>query len=543
MVCKDGSSWDIAFYGWDCCSSHQGRAQCPSNIPIMCADLSCNGDHCCDNAGTSACNTMGGVRQCIFSRTTAQTTNKHTSSQEMTTEPPSTTQFTPIHFTATEHTATQFATTHGAATTQRTTMQRSTSQMTAAESTTTQTITITHLTRPMPLTRTIPLTRPMPLTRTIPLTRPMPLTRTIPLTRPMPSTSAPRTFAATTTYTRTITGTANTIRPTRTTMARTTMSPTMTGTTTTSTAPNPSGSLSTIATTHTKSPITTRVVTEATAHNTHLLSTTETTEAKKLSTGPLRTDTVTYNTRPLFTQSAVTSTTTTSNPKTNSNTRLTSRYSTTKAQGSASTMHCSFTSSSGRYNVMVCNDGSSWDVGSYGWDCCSSHQGRAQCPSNKPVMCADQSCYGDHCCDFLGLSPCSIHGGPRLCSEEATTRLPTTAVLDCPFIKNSGNYNIMACKDGSSWDVGSYGWDCCSSHQGRAQCPSNIPVMCADLSCNGDHCCDNAGTTACNTMGGARLCSKLLALYTYKSSGDAYIYIYGASCKHKCNQSHIHKIK
>lgn len=110
-------------------------------------------------------------------------------------------------------------------------------------------------------------------------------------------------------------------------------------------------------------------------------------------------------------------------------------------------------------------------------------------------------------------------------NQYQTTPRQTTST-SCQFTSNSGGYNVMVCKDGSSWDIAFYGWDCCSSHQGRAQCPSNIPIMCADLSCNGDHCCDNAGTTACNTMGGARLCSKLLALYTYKSSGDAYIYIW-----------------
>ena len=66
---------------------------------------------------------------------------------------------------------------------------------------------------------------------------------------------------------------------------------------------------------------------------------------------------------------------------------------------------------------MACVDGSQCDVISLGWDCCASHGGRAQCPANKPVMCADLSCSNDHCCDFAGYYPCFYKGGPRQCGR------------------------------------------------------------------------------------------------------------------------------
>jgi len=53
------------------------------------------------------------------------------------------------------------------------------------------------------------------------------------------------------------------------------------------------------------------------------------------------------------------------------------------------------------------------------WNCCASHGGRAKCPSNYPIMCANhgtQECSGDRCCG-IETTDCSEHGGPRPCPD------------------------------------------------------------------------------------------------------------------------------
>ena len=67
---------------------------------------------------------------------------------------------------------------------------------------------------------------------------------------------------------------------------------------------------------------------------------------------------------------------------------------------------------------MNCLNGGSCNVLQSGWDCCRTRGGRAQCPANKPIMCAGQSCSGDYCCDFnSGSTTCSRYNGVRPCSS------------------------------------------------------------------------------------------------------------------------------
>ena len=51
------------------------------------------------------------------------------------------------------------------------------------------------------------------------------------------------------------------------------------------------------------------------------------------------------------------------------------------------------------------------------WNCCNEHKGRAKCPENAPLMCADENgCAGgsDHCCE-REFGDCS--GGLRKCGK------------------------------------------------------------------------------------------------------------------------------
>lgn len=57
FLCNDGI-YCSSSYG--CCRQHYGRAKCPLEKPYMCADRSCNNDHCCADAAFKC---AGGVRQ------------------------------------------------------------------------------------------------------------------------------------------------------------------------------------------------------------------------------------------------------------------------------------------------------------------------------------------------------------------------------------------------------------------------------------------------------------------------------------------------
>lgn len=61
------------------------------------------------------------------------------------------------------------------------------------------------------------------------------------------------------------------------------------------------------------------------------------------------------------------------------------------------------------------------------------------------------------------------------------------AFLGCPWKRgHSGTDDILKCMDGHSCNIQYDGWDCCTSHGGRAQCPQNFPVMCQASTCGGN---------------------------------------------------------
>eukprot|EP00756_Hemistasia_phaeocysticola_P048721 Hpha_TRINITY_DN23125_c0_g1::TRINITY_DN23125_c0_g1_i1::g.29509::m.29509 len=82
LICIDGyNCLTTGLEGTGCCKTHQGRAQCPPNMPVMCANKVCTfpvpgtggaqtyTDFCCE-VQASDCNTpsKGGTRQCLCDR-------------------------------------------------------------------------------------------------------------------------------------------------------------------------------------------------------------------------------------------------------------------------------------------------------------------------------------------------------------------------------------------------------------------------------------------------------------------------------------------
>ena len=76
-------------------------------------------------------------------------------------------------------------------------------------------------------------------------------------------------------------------------------------------------------------------------------------------------------------------------------------------------LDCDYLSSSDRNGYFKCRDRTFCDEDL----CCINHGGRAKCPKDMPIMCANKVCADntDHCCEITTES-CNIHGGPRLCS-------------------------------------------------------------------------------------------------------------------------------
>ena len=82
-------------------------------------------------------------------------------------------------------------------------------------------------------------------------------------------------------------------------------------------------------------------------------------------------------------------------------------------------------------HYFQCQDGSFCKGFPHNLECCNSHGGRARCPRNEPVMCADKRCAGgnDHCCS-VSAQQCHVDAtlqgysasgpqGPRFCGTYA----------------------------------------------------------------------------------------------------------------------------
>lgn len=204
---------------------------------------------------------------------------------------------------------------------------------------------------------------------------------------------------------------------------------------------------------------------------------------------------------------------------------------------------CPYLNSSTTDDILECYEGRC-NVRVSGWDCCRINSGRKQCPKNRPLMCAAQTCGGDYCCDSLA-DGCARYGGPRDCngvtpSVPATTTRATTPVATrpptttrpatrppttrqatttrpatrpptrppantCDWRSSSGITNTMNCQNGGSCDVIREGWACCGSRGGRKQCPAVKPLMCVNRKCGNDYCCDTVADN-CARYGGPRPC-------------------------------------
>ena len=116
-----------------------------------------------------------------------------------------------------------------------------------------------------------------------------------------------------------------------------------------------------------------------------------------------------------------------------------------------------------------------------------------------------------------------IHAGGRSDRSLPDWRHADASTYGCEFSRPTNQDNMLMCHDG----VYCTGWRCCESHQGRAQCPQNVPWMCADPTTGGagnDYSCEFAEAD-CDNQGGVRQCQGDLSTYwtLYDASTGAVI--------------------
>jgi len=77
---------------------------------------------------------------------------------------------------------------------------------------------------------------------------------------------------------------------------------------------------------------------------------------------------------------------------------------------------CGWMTPTNEENKLECGDGTSCDANTQGWGCCNGRSGRARCPKNHPIMCAEKKCAGgkDYCCNTT-IPDCLKYGGQRTC--------------------------------------------------------------------------------------------------------------------------------
>ena len=94
-------------------------------------------------------------------------------------------------------------------------------------------------------------------------------------------------------------------------------------------------------------------------------------------------------------------------------------------------------------HYFQCQDGSFCKGFPHNLECCNSHGGRARCPRNEPVMCADKRCAGgnDHCCS-VSAQQCHVDAtlqgysasgpqGPRFCGTYAKFNISLYSEILC----------------------------------------------------------------------------------------------------------------
>jgi hypothetical protein len=86
------------------------------------------------------------------------------------------------------------------------------------------------------------------------------------------------------------------------------------------------------------------------------------------------------------------------------------------------TEFCPWLEPTGQDDIAECEDGSPCEETSSWWSwggqksCCHGKGGVKHCPANRPIMCEEQNCEGDHCC-VERLQDCK-EGLPRRCDVE-----------------------------------------------------------------------------------------------------------------------------
>lgn len=139
----------------------------------------------------------------------------------------------------------------------------------------------------------------------------------------------------------------------------------------------------------------------------------------------------------------------------------------------------------------VLNDGSSST-------CCVQHGGFRQCSQRFPHMCIDNSCDTE-------IGRCRNKGGMKECAAQDR----------CAFALPTLTNDLIECKTGGkSFPISHFETDqmlrqnrpWCFNEGGLKRCPWNLPMMCSDTSCNGEHCC----AKDCTNHGGPKQCQELL---------------------------------
>jgi len=149
-------------------------------------------------------------------------------------------------------------------------------------------------------------------------------------------------------------------------------------------------------------------------------------------------------------------------------------------------------------DVLECADGTQCNGDKEGWACCDGNGGRAVCPPNWPNMCASPS-GSPSGTDYSCQKNCKeIHDGNRPCK--------------CTFQETTDVDDMFRCMDGTTCmgDHKAGIWDCCDPNGGRAMCPPNWPVMCANpvgSPAGTDYACwDTAAKCDEGGRGGERKC-------------------------------------
>lgn len=110
---------------------------------------------------------------------------------------------------------------------------------------------------------------------------------------------------------------------------------------------------------------------------------------------------------------------------------------TSARRDSEAVVPCAFVESTGTTS-MQCLDDSLCDPvnDAKGWMCCASKGGRKKCPVSSPLMCAFNTCQGDHCCD----TSCATYGGLRHCGHciETLAGFRDDAYRGCQRLTRSG---------------------------------------------------------------------------------------------------------